>query len=187
MRARLSATGADSELIGKITRLDELDGAIGNAILARATGMDELAATRAYVHLGEALGLDWARGAINRLSPVDGWERLLVAGLARDFEQLRLDFLGHMPAEDPVDKVDRWLNEHAADVAQFRARHMYKEIRSLADKMQDELYVLTREPKAFLDKTKNQEPLTEVILAGIFCLLMNIACVFSVLFYKRTR
>ena len=121
MRARLSATGADSELIGKITRLDELDGAIGNAILARATGMDELAATRAYVHLGEALGLDWARGAINRLSPVDGWERLLVAGLARDFEQLRLDFLGHMPAEDPVDKVDRWLNEHAADVAQFRA------------------------------------------------------------------
>ena len=27
------------------TRLDELDGAIGNAILARATGMDELAAT----------------------------------------------------------------------------------------------------------------------------------------------
>ncbi|MGE3747068.1 MAG: NAD-glutamate dehydrogenase [Sphingomonadaceae bacterium] len=121
MRARLSATGADGELIGRITRLDELDGAIGNAILARATGMDELAATRAYVHLGEALGLDWARGAINRLSPVDGWERLLVAGLARDFEQLRLDFLGHMPAEDPVDKVDRWLNEHAADVAQFRA------------------------------------------------------------------
>ena len=79
------------------------------------------------------------------------------------------------------------IDSNKVDVAQFRARHMYKEIRSLADKMQDELYVLTREPKAFLDKTKNQEPLTEVILAGIFCLLMNIACVFSVLFYKRTR
>ena len=120
-RARLSSTGADAALIDRIIRLDELDGAIGNAILARATGMDELSATEAYVHLGEALGLDWARGAVSRLTPADGWERLLVAGLARDFEQLRLDFLAHMPAEDPVATVDRWLGEHKANVAQFRA------------------------------------------------------------------
>ncbi|MCC6271527.1 MAG: NAD-glutamate dehydrogenase, partial [Microbacteriaceae bacterium] len=93
LRTTLAATGADSALVDRIVRLHELDGAIGNAMLARSFGMDEIAVTRAYVRLGEALGLDWARAAITRFNPADGWERLLAAGLGRDFEQLRLDFL----------------------------------------------------------------------------------------------
>jgi len=121
LRARLNAAGADATLIERITRLDEMDGAIGNAMLASTTGVDELAATHAYVRLGEALALDWARAAVSRYTPADAWERLLMAGLARDFEQLRLDFLARMPADDPVGRVDRWLSDHAANVAQFRA------------------------------------------------------------------
>ncbi len=120
LSARLNAAGADATLIDRITRLDEMDGAIGNAMLARATGMDELAATHAYVRLGEALALDWARAAVSRYTPADAWERLLMAGLARDFEQLRLDFLAKMPADNPVERVDRWLSDHAANIAQFR-------------------------------------------------------------------
>ena len=49
--------------------------------------------TRAYTRLGEALGLDWAQNAAHRFQARDQWERLLTAGLARDFEQLRLEFL----------------------------------------------------------------------------------------------
>jgi glutamate dehydrogenase len=120
LRARLEATGADAKLVEQITRLDELDGVIGNAMLARTTGGDALAASHAYVKLGEALALDWARGAVSRYTPADAWERLLMAGLARDFEQLRLDFLARLPAGDPVAQVDRWLTEHAANITQFR-------------------------------------------------------------------
>jgi glutamate dehydrogenase len=120
-RQRLVSTGASDKLIDRIVRLQELDGAIGNAALARASGMDQLAASRAYVRLGEALGLDWAHGAVSRFTPADGWERLLIAGLARDFEQLRLDFLARRRADDPVAMVDHWLADHAASVAQFRA------------------------------------------------------------------
>jgi len=121
LRAQLKAVGADEALIGRIARLQELDGVIGNAMLAHLSGIDEIAASHAYVRLGEALGLDWARGAVGRFTPADGWERLLVAGLGRDFEQLRLDFLARMPAGDPVAAVERWLTDHAPNVAQFRA------------------------------------------------------------------
>ena len=53
--------------------------------------------TRAYTRLGEALGLDWAQQQVARFVPADQWERLLTAGLARDFEQLRIDFLVALP------------------------------------------------------------------------------------------
>jgi glutamate dehydrogenase len=89
-------------------------------MLAQSASMDEIAATRAYVRLGEALGLDWARGAIDRFTPGDGWERLLASGLRRDFEQLRLDFLARTPSKDPVAQVEKWLTDHAANVAQYR-------------------------------------------------------------------
>ena len=121
LRLRLAGTGASEKLIARIIRLQELDGAIGNAALARTSGMDEVAASRAYVRLGEALGLDWAHGAVGRFAPADGWERLLIAGLARDFEQLRLDFLARNRGSDPVATVDHWLADHAAAVEQFRA------------------------------------------------------------------
>ena len=121
LRERLSNTGADNALIERIARLEEQDGVIGNAMLSRRSGMDEIAASKAYVGLGEALGLDWARVAVGRISPTDSWERLLVAGLARDFEQLRLNFLSRMPAGDPVSEVNRWLDDHKMEVSQFRA------------------------------------------------------------------
>ena len=35
----------------------------------------------------------WAQMTAARMSPSDPWERLLVNGLARDFQQMRLDFL----------------------------------------------------------------------------------------------
>ena len=43
----------------------------------------------------------------------------MAAGLARDFEQLRLDFLARAGNDDPVTVVDTWLAEQAPRVAQF--------------------------------------------------------------------
>ena len=120
IRTHLGRSGADETIIGRIVRLHELDGAIGNAALAKASGIDVIAVTRAYVRLGEVLGLDWARVMLRRLQPADSWEKLLVAGLGRDFEQLRLDFLGRIEAHDLQAGVETWIKAHAARVAQFR-------------------------------------------------------------------
>ena len=82
---------------------------------------DELVVTQAYVRLGEALGLDWAKQAALRFVSSDPWERLLAAGLARDFEQLRLDFLARAAGNDPQKAVDGWLKAQAPRVDQFRS------------------------------------------------------------------
>ena len=76
--------------------------------------------TRAYTKLGEALGLDWAQNAANHFQARDQWERLLTAGLARDFEQLRLEFLDRRKGDDPKAIVDKWVTTQAPRIEQFR-------------------------------------------------------------------
>jgi glutamate dehydrogenase len=117
---RLAEAGAPAKLVDKVVRLAEMDGAIGLAALGNRTGTDELALTRAFVTLGAALGLDWAQGVAMRQSPTDPWERLLISGLARDFETIRLEFLGR-DAKDPETRVAAWLEAQAPRIAQFRA------------------------------------------------------------------
>jgi len=120
LRARISAEGAPAEIVDRIVNLFELDGAIGTAMLAADLQGDEIAITQAYVRLGEALGLDWAHSVALRFQPADTWERLLAAGLVRDFEQLRLDFLARGGSGDPMALVQSWLAQHEERVSQFR-------------------------------------------------------------------
>ena len=60
------------------------------------------------------------------MSPSDPWERLLVAGLARDFQQMRLDFLRALARrkqakQDLLGLIEAWATIHAAPIRQFRA------------------------------------------------------------------
>jgi len=119
-RDRLLALGASEEIVRGLVRLYELDGVFGIAALAARQDLDELAVTRAYTRLGEALGLDWAQQQVARFVPGDQWERLLTAGLARDFEQLRLDFLSRRRADDPQEAVEKWASSQTARIDQFR-------------------------------------------------------------------
>ncbi|TPG13160.1 NAD-glutamate dehydrogenase [Sphingomonas oligophenolica] len=119
--AELEAVGAPRHLAQKVVRLFELDGAIGLADLGECLGLDEADLTRAFTHLGQALGLDWAQSTAARIASSDPWERLLIAGLARDFQQLRLEFLARGGVGDPGAFVAGWLDANAARVAQFRA------------------------------------------------------------------
>ncbi|RZM30907.1 MAG: glutamate dehydrogenase, partial [Sphingomonas sp.] len=118
---QLEAVGAPGDLVRKVVRLFEMDGAVGLADLGERMSLDEAVVTRAFTHLGQALGLDWAQANAARISPTDPWERLLVAGLARDFQQLRLEFLARCGAQDPQGAVEKWLLTNAARVAQFKA------------------------------------------------------------------
>jgi glutamate dehydrogenase len=119
-RQRLLSLGAPDHLVTRIVRLFELNGAIGIAALAQRLGEDPILLTRAYTKLGEALGLDWAQAAANRFAARDQWERLLTAGLARDFEQLRLEFLERRRSDDPKETVDRWVAAQGPRIDQFR-------------------------------------------------------------------
>ena len=116
----LEAAGAPAALAKKVVRLFELDGAVGLADLGAELGMDETVLTRAFTHLGQALGLDWAQATAARILSSDPWERLLIAGLARDFQQLRLEFLERQAGKDPEGAVDVWLAANAGRVAQFK-------------------------------------------------------------------
>ncbi len=82
--------------------------------------------TGAFTDLGARLGLDWAQGTAALMAPSDVWERLLVAGLARDFQQMRLDFLRRLARrkgakDDPEAAVAEWAAEHEPAIRQFRA------------------------------------------------------------------
>jgi glutamate dehydrogenase len=101
-------------------RLYELNGGVGIAALGPAHRVDEIVLTNAYTRLGEALGLDWAQTVANRFQAKDQWERLLTSGLARDFEQLRLDFLARRPSVEPGEAVEQWVAQQGPRIDQFR-------------------------------------------------------------------
>ena len=119
-RERLISLGASEDIVRGLVRLFELDGVFGIAALASRKKMDELALARAYTKLGEALGIDWAQQQLARFVPADQWERLLTAGLARDFEQLRIDFLARIRGKDPDAAVEDWIASHRPRLEQFR-------------------------------------------------------------------
>ena len=116
---RLEDQGTPTDLARAIVHLAEVDGAVGIVSLATRTGTDPAALTTAFGALGQATGLDWAQGAAMTMAPVDPWERLLVAGLARDFQQMRLDTIARLGGEAEA-AANGWLARNDARVRQFR-------------------------------------------------------------------
>jgi glutamate dehydrogenase len=128
--ATLTRAGAPADITDRLVRMHALDGSVGIGLLAADLGGDEAQVAMGYTHLGETLGLDWAKGAALLLAPTDPWERLLKAGLVRDFEQLRLDLMRRIvaPGSDPVAAVNAWLAANTARADRVcglvaRARH----------------------------------------------------------------
>ena len=119
-REHLLGLGADTAIVDGLVRVFELDGVFGIAALAARRQIDAQALTKAYTRLGEALGLDWAQQQVARFEPTDQWERLLVAGLERDFEQLRIEFLARGRDADPAASTERWIERHGPRIDQFR-------------------------------------------------------------------
>jgi glutamate dehydrogenase len=124
--SNLLAAGAPARIARMVANLYAVDGAIGLARLARDTGIDPVRVTSAFSDLGERLGLDWAQQRAALMSPSDPWERLLVAGLARDFQQMRFDFLrrlatGRRTKADPEALIESWAAAREPAIAQFRA------------------------------------------------------------------
>ncbi|MEQ1537732.1 MAG: NAD-glutamate dehydrogenase domain-containing protein [Sphingorhabdus sp.] len=117
---KLTLGGAPAKLVAKLVRMAQLDGAIGLATLSTEHKVDAKELTKAFVAVGDALGLSWAQNAAMQMDPHDPWERLLVAGLARDFQAMRLDFLRRQKGA-PGDAVAKWISANRVRVSAFRA------------------------------------------------------------------
>ncbi|MEZ5710446.1 MAG: NAD-glutamate dehydrogenase [Blastomonas sp.] len=120
VRAMIDA-GASQEHAMLVVRLSKLDGAVGLAQLAASSGVPAETLTEAFSDLGAILGLDWTQMTAAQMNPSDPWERLLVTGLARDFQQMRLDFLKRGGKGDPVEFVTQWSEANLARIKQFRS------------------------------------------------------------------
>ena len=118
---RLTGQGAPRAIADRLVRIAQLDGAIGLSALASAQKYEVEALTRAFTAVGEALGIGWAQNAAMQMDPADPWERLLVAGLARDFQAMRLDFLKRRSAKNPAEDTAIWLKTNISRVTKFKA------------------------------------------------------------------
>ncbi|MDE1468242.1 NAD-glutamate dehydrogenase [Aurantiacibacter sp. D1-12] len=124
--AGLVEAGASKELAGMVAHLFAVDGSIGLAKLSSDTGLKTSALVTAFIELGAVLGIDWAQSRAAVMSPADPWERLLVSGLARDFQQMRIDFIRGLArrksknADDPSAMIAAWAAKNETAVAQFR-------------------------------------------------------------------
>ncbi len=126
LRDRFVAAGAPEALAAKVANLFDFDGAVGLAQGALVAGIETKLLTHAFTDIGTRLGLDWAQGTAAYMSPSDVWERLLVSGLARDFQQMRIEFLRRLMqaksgTDDPRGAVAEWVERNAQGVTQFRA------------------------------------------------------------------
>ena len=119
--ARLTLAGAPKEIADRLVRMAQLDGAVGLASLASAQKADVAQLTKAFTAIGDALGIGWAQGAAMQMDPHDPWERLLVSGLARDFQAMRLDFLRRRSAKNSLADTQDWIDTNAARVRAFKA------------------------------------------------------------------
>jgi glutamate dehydrogenase len=126
LRDSFVAIGAPEALAAKVANMFDFDGSVGLAQGALAAGIEAKLLTHAFTDIGTALGLDWAQGTAAHMSPSDVWERLLVSGLARDFQQMRIEFLRRLMRtktgkDDPRGAVNDWTRANVEAVAQFRA------------------------------------------------------------------
>jgi glutamate dehydrogenase len=122
VKARLAALATPPRLAARIATFHALSGAVGIAALSTDLSLDEMKVATAYSKLGEALGLDWARGAAASIRSQDQWERLLLAGVIRGFETMRLELLRRIVPSggDPEAEVARWLSGHRPDVEELK-------------------------------------------------------------------
>lgn len=69
------------------------------------------------------------------------------------------------------------IDQNRLDIAQFRARHMYKDIRSLADRLQEELHALTEDER----RIENEGPGAQNRSKLIVKLCLSVGVVFNIL------
>jgi len=120
MEDELETLGVPASLAQRASQLFKLDGAIGIADLGRRSSGDVEQLARAFVRLGEAIGVAWMQAALSRMQPGDPWERQLLSGVSRDIQQVRHALLARLGPDLPVEAAEAWIGEQLSRIGQFR-------------------------------------------------------------------
>ena len=126
LHEKFTTAGASDAMATRVTHMFDLDGSVGLAQLASDTEIGARMITEGFTDIGAKLGIDWAQSVAATMVPSDVWERLLVSGLARDFQQMRLELLRRLSRrkgakEDMPQVVENWLADHEVAVRQFKS------------------------------------------------------------------
>jgi len=121
MSARSAADldGATDSPAVRLQKLSEFDGFIGIAALVTSQGWELASTLEARRRLDHALNLDWLETAIGDVTPSSDWDRLLITGLMRDLEALKISFLILAGDTDPGGFVNDWLTHNSDRVERF--------------------------------------------------------------------
>lgn len=109
------------QLTNEITRLSFSARFFAAAALAGRKNWNVSDSLKAYDQLGDALGLDWCSRMSREVAVSDSWERSLTVGIARDFEQIRIEFLCTLTQPDPYIGVEQWLDVNHMRIERFLA------------------------------------------------------------------
>ena len=144
--------GAPDALATKVTHAFDLDGSVGLAQLASDTGIGAKMVTQGFSDIGAMMGIDWAQSTAAKMNPSDVWERLLTSGLARDFQQMRLELLRRLARRKGAEKdmpavVENWASDHEVAIRQFRT---------------------------MIDRAQSQTPIAPAMLAQIASMARNL-------------
>ena len=148
--AQLAELGIAKAMATRVAVLMMKNGAIGLVWLANKNGRDEIDVARAFTQLGEALGIDWLQGLAEGMSPSDPWERLLVAGSARELQQMRLAFLAKVRSKDNVAFVTDWLVQNEGAIAKFH--RLIDRVRAVASPSAAMIAEMTGQARALLER-----------------------------------
>ncbi|MBY6219000.1 NAD-glutamate dehydrogenase [Qipengyuania aquimaris] len=120
-----TAAGAPDAIASRVTHMFDLDGSVGLASLAADTEIDPKLLTQGFTDIGAMMGIDWAQSTAAKMNPSDVWERLLTSGLARDFQQMRIELLRRLSRRkdaksDMPQVVESWAEDQSVAMRQFR-------------------------------------------------------------------
>ncbi len=128
----LVGAGVPDELAARVAHLEALVPALDLVELADRSGLDLVAAATVYYELGARLELHWLRDRIVALPRGTRWEAMARAALRDDVyaEQAALAgaVVGTCTEGDPRERVETWLDRHAA--AAERCLRVLADIRS---------------------------------------------------------
>lgn len=118
-QADCAPVGNYCQLTSEIARLDLAAGYFAAAALAGRKNWSVSNTLRAYARLGESLGLEWCSRMNLEVTTGDSWERSLTVSVARDFEQIRIEFLWGLAQTDPNYEVEQWVHTNRSSIERF--------------------------------------------------------------------
>ena len=119
----LTEAGVPEEIAMRVASLGIVFLALEIHRVADKTGGDLERVTKVYFQLSEALSIDWLRGRIASMEPVDRWEETARTALHEDLESLQGELTQSVVEcpQEGEDCVHNWLDDRERGLKHYKA------------------------------------------------------------------